>query len=768
MQQHADSIVMQEGACKERVLVLVPEDGGWVGVEAGQRLPILSMYKSASLPVKKPDIAVHGNIKYQFSYFNFIDTPYAQENMMQHIVQTQLQTTWQEKYPFDVWITSRRANSPFFLNTTDVSIRFRQEAMLEKIRHGLLNEIAEVNMPALYVHPQQLYQSVGSLLNTVSDSVHRTSGTYVTKLKQEMQVGMDSLYAKYKGQRDSLALLQSWVQHPNRIQEAIVAKERSLRAKSLKTYDSTALLQKKDVVMDDFKPDAVKDSNAITAYEKYVHTLTDKKAKVEQLQKRAVATEHELMRYQQKWRDSLAAIRKRIAGIRDKRALYDYYRSQSLDAEDVSGVQKILLAVKQVGIGRSWLDYTDLTVKNISLNGFQIEMTPGKWYVAGALGSINYRFRDFVLNNNNTTTQNQRLAVVRTGIQSRNGTSCIVTLFNGNKAMWNTPGGVSGVQQIAGMSVAGTAKVNDHYQFQIEYARSTQLGIAGSQKQQVWKDVFDVGAKGATAWTVKGQVTYPLLYLKAEGYYRHIGPSFQSFTLYTTGSSQTSWMLKLRQQFWRQKLTVDASVRQNDFSNSQALQQFSNKTIFASLQASLRIPKYPFLSVGYYPTSQFTLGDNQILYESQYKTINAACGYVYYARHTCMSSSVVYSKFYNSGADTSFIYYNAATFTATQHMNYKNWTWQASMYVTEQAALSQWTIEPMVGYKYRNAIQVNGSVKYSRTSDTRVMIGSMLALILTLNKVGTLQAQYDKSYVPCYNKQWRDLQTGRVVFLRTF
>jgi len=45
-----------------------------------------------------------------------------------------------------------------------------------------------------------------------------------------------------------------------------------------------------------------------------------------------------------------------------------------------------LSAINNIGIGRTWVDYSELTVKNISLTGINAELNPSKFYVAFAAG----------------------------------------------------------------------------------------------------------------------------------------------------------------------------------------------------------------------------------------------------------------------------------------------------------------------------------------------------------------------------------------------
>ena len=53
---------------------------------------------------------------------------------------------------------------------------------------------------------------------------------------------------------------------------------------------------------------------------------------------------------------------------------------------------KTLMALRSFGIGRSVVNYSELSAKNISITGLQTEYNPNAYY-ALAVGRVDYRFR---------------------------------------------------------------------------------------------------------------------------------------------------------------------------------------------------------------------------------------------------------------------------------------------------------------------------------------------------------------------------------------
>ena len=133
-----------------------------------------------------------------------------------------------------------------------------------------------------------------------------------------------------------------------------------------------------------------------------------------------------------------------------------------------------------------------------------------------------------------------------------------------------------------------------------------------------------------------------------------------------------------------------------------------------------------------------------------------------------MNSNATYTKFYNQGNDSGFIYYNAATFTFNQSVNLKSFILQGIATVTDQSLLHQTTLEPGVTYILRNKFSVSGSAKWSRVNRTETLWGGSAGLNLYLGKVGILQMKYDKIFLPGYNRNLLPVDMGRVTFSREF
>ncbi|HMK24826.1 MAG TPA: hypothetical protein VK483_02265, partial [Chitinophagaceae bacterium] len=219
---------------------------------------------------------------------------------------------------------------------------------------------------------------------------------------------------------------------------------------------------------------------------------------------------------------------------------------------------------------------------------------------------------------------------------------------------------------------------------------------------------------------------------------------------------------------WKKKLVIDAGIRKNDFANPFITPGISSSTVFKSLQVSLRIPKYPSITVGYAPSSQLTVLDNHRLAENQYYTLNAVLSHSYKAKQVGMVTNAMFLKFYNNSPDTGFIYYNASSFAVTQIFYLKKLQLQSGLTVTDQQELRVLTLDQSASYQLKGWLSLAGGLNYNRVANNSTHWGASAGINLTVNKIGIIQMNYDKNYLPGTNRNLLPVQTGRISFYRSF
>lgn len=729
------------GSCKNRFAVLY------------KRVYELPIHKAA----KPSFLIVHGNITYNFSYRSYIDTPFAQSNLQQHMIQTNLNFIIKDKYPVQMYITNRSSNSPYFKNLTDVTVKFNNQSLLERIKKELSQKI----------------------------SIGNTSPELLIK---EQSIQDRKLVAQN---------LQSWISSSARAQEFIEAKEMLIKSKDkmaelpdssndfLNSYTATAtdgknllpseLMQGQNLMWEHLQQELLKsnlvkgqkqaslnDSTLDVKYEGHKKKLADLLAQIKK-------DESELMLMKKNIRDSINEINAKINSVRNPSDLFSYMKENGISKKELTPAQRLLLSVNQVGIGKSWIDYSELTIKNVSLAGLNVEMNPAPFYVVFAAGKVNYLFRDFVFKKGNSIPD-QSVEIIRAGLGQKEKSHCIISFYNGRKSILNSPSNTDqALQKVMGVSIEGQLALNRNNYLIAEVAKSS-FNDAGNvtSEEDLIKKAFDLKIHSNEAYSLKLFSEYPQTNTRFKAYYRKTGENFQSFNLYPLNVNQDAWMAGINQYFLKKRLTVDAAIRKNDFTSPIAAPSSSNSQIFKSLQVTLRIPKYPFISFGYYPTSQLSVSSNNILTENLYNTMNAIISHSYLFKGTGMNTNAVFTKFYNRGSDTGFIYFNATNWTINQSAFLGKLTLQSSASLSTEANFHLFSLEQQVGYQLKSRISLSGSIKWNRLNNTETLIGASGTLNINIKKFGIIQFNYEKTYLPGSNRTLMPVDLGQMNFFRVF
>ncbi len=715
-----------------------------------------------------PFLKVHGNIQYDFTYRSLVDTPFSQKDFAQHSIQATMDFVIRDKYPVRMVLLSRRSNSPYFDDITDVSVQFGQGMFLNQLKNDLIKKIPDVISKNKLTEIEKLYQ----------------------KKKWEVEA------------------LQGWINHPARLQEIIESKEAEAASRIItegrKIIDSQGIsvptaipsipelpnslfIQKKVFALAEQEIKKLKDSLAAKADslikekkgKKDSLLNNDQLTKYQQKKKELDKALKELKDYEGKLKkvkksvqDSIGMLKQKLAQIKDPAQLKNFIRQHKFDVKDLPKGWQALSAINNIGIGRTWVDYSELTVKNISLTGINAELCPSKLYFAFAAGKVNYRFRDFVIKNNDRTKQT--LYLLRAGIGRKEGNNLIFTWYDGKRNMLNSFGNTtataSSLERVIGMSVQSRLQVDANNFIILESAKSSfhNTGTVNQPTDGLIKKVWNFKDRSNEAYSIKLYSNWLQTNTRFNGYYRKMGEHFQSFNLQPVNVNLVAYQFRVQQSFWKRKLTVEAGVRKNDFSSPYINPGLTSKTVFKSLQATLRIPHYPFVSVGYYPSSQLTVLDNNVIVENQYNTLSTVISHAYRIKNLSMNSNLVFLKFYNSGADTGFIYYNASSVTVNQFVFLKGLQLQTGLAMTKQKNLIVTTLEQSASYQLREWLILNGGLKYSMVNSEQRLWGGTAGLGLLIKKIGTIQASYDKSYLPGTARNLLPVEMGRVTYYRLF
>lgn len=718
----------------------LPSNGKSIG-SGGKRV------EGGEKALKAPLLQIHGNILYNVDYRSYVDTPYAENDVYYHTIQTYLDVTYRNSYPMRVYLTNRFGNSAFTRRLTDLNMQFNANDFRNRLRQSIKNyQVPAISADSL-LYWQQLLENKQLEVLQLNGWIN---GAAVKQQLIEAEERMLYPGIPKPGYNDTLPVDLPELRSQLRSKKDIP----SYLSRVLKAKDSGQISDKQLI------PD---DSAFVAAY-------AEKKRKLDTLKQQLTDVRNRYSKYKEYYVALRNQQNRNIDQAGSIQELEAERKRRGMPDSALPAGYKTLWAIKSFGIGRTMVDYSELSAKNVSVNGFQIEYNPS-YYVAVATGTIDYRFRDFIVKN--ASAPRQHLNIVRVGKGQRNGNNMILTWYTGKKQLYNSTGVATASQpdfHLMGFTLEGTYQVNAATFITAEVAKSS---LPYYNRPGVEKSLLSTALKfndhSNEAYSLKLQSVIPVTNTRFTGFYKHYGANFQSFSLVTTGVQQKAWMVKAEQPFFRKRLMVNASVKENDYTNPAANMSYQSNMVFKSIQVTARLPKWPVLMVGYYPSSQLTRLADDSYTENMFYSLVANMSYYYKMNGIVMNSVAMYNRFYNKPSDSAFVYYNTSNVMFNQAFFYHKLTWQATLSAALAGDYNLYTIDNDAQYALQSWLIVGGGMKYNRqTTYNMNQLGYKGSVILKIKKLGELQLMVDKGFIPGANRQLVENKTGRFSFFKIF
>lgn len=706
-----------------------------------------------------PLICLHGNIAYTFDYRARLDTPFAASNLQQHNEQIYADATLKGRYPFRIYVNSRQSNSSFFKDYTDMNVQFNHQSYQQGIKDSIIAAmVRRVNL---------------------ADSIKR--------FEQQMNERRNSYYA-----------LQHWVDNPSRVQEAVKEKEQIYQRLRQLTAERDRLRRPQDLLsLLPSRPGkgtstgapgygSIPSRDSLSArLARKIDSLTAQMAlpgetekKIQEKRKQADSL-YQLMREERHRIDSfrsgkdslIRAFATRVRNARSAKELEDLGRSAGSDG--MKTVDKHLLALTRFGIGRNALNYSDLTVNNISLNGINIEYNPS-FYAAFAAGTVDYLFRDFVVQPGNMPRQN--LVVGRLGWGDKDRRVFIFTVYEGTKNSFGGPMGttVPATPQVSSMHVFGYSfemkyKLDEHKNISIEAAKSSSPYFYNGDRSASMQHAFSFSDHNNEAVAARFTMSLPATHTDLGLSYKLIGANFQSYSVFRSGTRQEGWSVQWRQHFFNNQLLMNAQIRKSSFDDPLLASSYSSSMLFKSLQLVYRRKKWPVLTAGYMPSTQLIKSSDGTLSETVYYALTAGAFYDYSFRKLRMNSALNYSQFYNKGTDAGFVSYNARTIQYTHSIDLGRVHTQTDLQYTVQPGLRYWVFQQRADVTVSRWLSLGAGVKSSyRPATSTVYWGGSGEMNLKVGDMGSLRIIYNKDYLPNGLNGLVPSDWGRAVWIKVF
>ncbi|HRP55597.1 hypothetical protein [Agriterribacter sp.] len=708
---------------------------------------------------------LHGNVSYDFFYQSAINTPYARNRIMQHSARAAIYTTIGKTLPVTVHINTRQTNSPLFKNHTDAGIEFDRQAWRSGLKEKLKIKMME---PILQDNPDHLLHAGLQKKYALQQQL----GQWLQDSRQVQQL-MDS--------RQSVAAIAGYTDIPGYSSETL--------EKSVKKYlqdtvsrvsegtDHTQWMRKGAALSDRIK-------NIVTLKEQRTSSGT---ATLNNNQQEAIAylkkymkkkEEHqqlsaEVRQLEEKYRKTKAAIRQAMDSVHQlvdaangPDTLQKLVKKYGLDSSKTYRRVKRLMAIEKFFIGRSAVDHSELSAKHISITGVNAEYS-GRFYCAVAAGTVDYAYRDLMVNG--SRIPGQWLTLVRAGIGKKKGNSLIFTAYRGGrKALGLVNNNSSPVNPVLGITIEGRYYLNKHNYIIAEVAKSSypqyvllQNGNDGPAKSSALSD------RSNEAYSIQLFAAIPSTGTRVYGQYKYMGPNFQSFTIFNYNAQHSSWQLSADQYFFKSTLFVAASVKNNEYNSPYTIYNYKSNAVLKSIRATLRMKRWPVISAGFMPASQLTKAGNEIM-ETRFNMIMVTAGYMYRVKQYYMHVSVIYNKFFNNAVQQQFLYHKASTWMLNHSITGQRFTLNTMLALNHDPDYTLLTAEEGIQYSIGKRIAAGGGLKLNRMNRQPAKSGYYGNAQLQFDELGKLSISFDHGFLPGMSQTLLPNDLFRIIYSKTF
>jgi hypothetical protein len=655
-----------------------------------------------------------GYASYNFNYRSSLDTPYTEKNITQHQVLSTMNFTVAGLIPIRVNSFIRRSNSGIFRDITDVQVVFDAAAYRSRL--------------ASMMRERLLSQAPGA------DSM------------------AGKLYALKKWRADQLG---NWLKDPLTHQKVIEANEIVKVPKMTYNMGSSDSSNKK-------REDSLRRTARL-----FLDMYTRIKGEHDKLTGQADTLKH---LYDQ----SIDADRKykQLASQGGGSNPSDYGQWESQLQKYAPGTPELpaayrwLLGLRTFGIGRNSVNSSELTAKNLSLNG--VNIVYNSWYYFSlAAGLVDYRFRDFVVGN--LQQQRQYMYVVRAGLGRLEKNYFILSYFGGEKQLLTTTAGsaLPGTVKLTGFSAETKWQIQRNAYLIAEAAQSFSPDLQSSPPLE--KSGWNISDRSNKALSLKFYSWMPATGSRLEAQYKFTGANFQSFNSFQTNAEVRAWYVKGEQNFFKRQLKLVASLRTNDFSNPYIVQDYKANTVFKSLSATFHRKKLPVITIAYMPMSQLTMVNNQ-LEESRFETLTASVSHFYKLGLRQASTNIVYTKFFNNSTDSGFIYYNSVNLYMGQTIFFRDFTATLALSHSKSSGYEYNVLEGNVTIPVSRLTSLGMGAKLNSLNEAETGVGGFFDANMLIGRSDRLTVRVEKGYLPGSGTAAKLVPNvlGNVIFTKTF
>ena len=288
----------------------------------------------------------NAGVSYNYSFRSKLDTPYFGKNISQHLSNINSDILVAGKFPFRFGLYARRSNSPYFRDYTDVRLEFNTSEFRR-------------------LRSEQIVKYFNALVSKFGDSL----------LKEEI------------GQKlKQVSSILQYLSNPEMIKRYLQSREQ--------------IINKNELVGTREYKDSVLRSDSI-----FVKLYEEKQSKSKNIQTRLDSLKDEYTIAEKKMQKLQYLFKNNLFRPRGTEVILENLRASGIHDRQFEKMLHSLNSIRSFAIGKTMPDYTDLTIKNIVVNGINVEYNNANLYLAVVAGVVDFRTRDFIFTNNRLSRQ---------------------------------------------------------------------------------------------------------------------------------------------------------------------------------------------------------------------------------------------------------------------------------------------------------------------------------------------------------------------------
>ena len=649
-----------------------------------------------------------GYVSYQFDFRSNIDTPYVEKDLAQHNTTGQLNFTVAGLIPLRATFWSRQSNSSLFRDITNVNVSFDAGTFRNNLQTAMRSRLLKLAPNLQDSLNEKLFHFKKFQLNDIDDLLKtRFSPQALVEANQVLKVPGITWKT---GLSDSL---------------------------NLKNEDSAKQAA----------------AQFLELYERTMETYNTVKKQTDSLEKVYNKSVAKVKDFQNlingKW-DNLS----NPASWKDKLSAY------GLEEADVPARYKWLMGVRNFSLGRNTANASELTAKNISVNGISFEYNTW-YYLSVTAGAVDFRFRDFSVNGFNRKPQ--FLYLIRAGLGRLEKNYIILGYYHGKKQLFGNTG-LEGIN-VDGVSLEGKWQIAPGTFVIGEVAKSISPDFRSSPRGK--NTTFNLSDNSNQAVSIKIQSYLPATHTRLEGLYKKTGANFQSFSSFQANAAIESWTIKAEQPFFKRVLRISAALKKNEFTNPYIEQDYKSNTVFKSLTATFRKNRWPMITVGYQPMNQLTVFGDRVV-ESRFQTLTGTAFHTYKLGWLKTSSTVMLNKFFNNQSDTGYLYYNATNIYWTQQFFFSKFTANMGVNYSKNGNYRLFVLEEGFQFPAGKRVNFGFGAKINNLNKEELKVGGYLNSTIRVFKQDNIYLNFERGFLPGFNQGLVRNDMGTIQFVKNF